>query len=116
MLTEDDDGVGVVAAAARLVSKAVGLLVGLGTLLNLLEELDDLAGFGGTLGLDAVNISQHTLNHALRDPAKVVRQHPEALPQPNSWSERYGKKATYVTHIMNFPVGADIFVCTSCKC
>lgn len=53
ILTENDDGVRVVNAAARNVAVAVGLLVRVGTLGDLLEHLDNLVGFSGALGLDA---------------------------------------------------------------
>lgn len=52
-LTKDNDSVGVVTAATREVAKAVGLLVRVGMLGNLLEHVDDLVSFGGTLGLNA---------------------------------------------------------------
>lgn len=54
VLLEHDDGVGIIAAATGDVSVAVGLLVRVGTCGDLVEQLDDLVGLGGTLGLDAV--------------------------------------------------------------
>ena len=53
MLTKDNDGVGVVAAAAGNVAVAVGLLVRVGASGDLLEQIDDLVGLFGALGLDA---------------------------------------------------------------
>ena len=53
ILTENDDGVRVVNAAAGNVAVAVGLLVRVGTLGDLLEHLDNLVGFSGAFGLDA---------------------------------------------------------------
>lgn len=52
-LTEDDNGVGVIAATTRNVTVAVGLLVRVGTSSHLFEQVDDLVCLGGSLGLDA---------------------------------------------------------------
>jgi len=57
-LTKDNDGVGVIAAATRLVSEAVGLLVRVCTLGDSVEKRDDFVGLGGSLGLDAGRMQQ----------------------------------------------------------
>jgi hypothetical protein len=72
----------------------VGLLVRVGAGGDLVEHGDDLVGLGGALGLDA----GVTLWIGRKTVSNVALSHSPC----SEWGD------TYVTHMENFPVGADI--------